>query len=160
MIYIIRHGQTELNTRRVLQGRSDYPLNETGISQAEAARKKLENVSFSRVYSSPLIRAVQMSLKTLAPEVLTFFSDFNHNPAPDGMETLESVVDRAQEFMMEMCRTGETVLISTHAIAMKGILEFLTPESHGSYWTKYIGNCSIFGTSYRNGTFSVPFEID
>ena len=34
MIYVIRHGQTELNTRGVLQGRSDHPLNETGIRQA------------------------------------------------------------------------------------------------------------------------------
>ena len=30
MIYVIRHGQTELNNRHVLQGRSDHPLNETG----------------------------------------------------------------------------------------------------------------------------------
>ena len=31
MIYIIRHGQTELNHRRVLQGRSDIELNDAGI---------------------------------------------------------------------------------------------------------------------------------
>ena len=36
-LYIIRHGQTELNSRQVLQGRSDYPLNEAGIAQAQAA---------------------------------------------------------------------------------------------------------------------------
>jgi len=35
-IYIIRHGQTELNNRQVLQGRSDFPLNAQGIAQAEA----------------------------------------------------------------------------------------------------------------------------
>ena len=35
--YIIRHGQTELNNRSALQGRSDHPLNEKGIAQAEAA---------------------------------------------------------------------------------------------------------------------------
>lgn len=27
MIYIIRHGKTELNKANVLQGRSNYPLN-------------------------------------------------------------------------------------------------------------------------------------
>ena len=31
MIYIIRHGQTEQNYRRLLTGRRDYRLNETGI---------------------------------------------------------------------------------------------------------------------------------
>ena len=33
MIYIIRHGKTELNRQNVLQGRSDHPLNEEGIRQ-------------------------------------------------------------------------------------------------------------------------------
>ena len=31
MIYIVRHGQTELNSRQVLQGRSDFPLNDRGM---------------------------------------------------------------------------------------------------------------------------------
>ena len=35
MIYIIRHGKTELNKAKVLQGRSNFPLNEEGIRQAE-----------------------------------------------------------------------------------------------------------------------------
>ncbi len=35
MIYIVRHGQTEKNKANVLQGRSDVPLNEVGIRQAE-----------------------------------------------------------------------------------------------------------------------------
>ena len=35
MIYIIRHGQTELNQRQVLQGRSDFLLNDAGIRQAQ-----------------------------------------------------------------------------------------------------------------------------
>ena len=37
MIYIIRHGKTELNKAKVLQGRSNYPLNEEGVRQAEEA---------------------------------------------------------------------------------------------------------------------------
>ena len=35
MIYIIRHGQTDMNNRKVLQGRSDHPLNDAGIAQAQ-----------------------------------------------------------------------------------------------------------------------------
>ena len=44
MIYIIRHGQTELNNRKVLQGRSDYPLNDAGIAQAQEAAARLQGV--------------------------------------------------------------------------------------------------------------------
>ena len=31
MIYLIRHGETERNKAQLLQGRSDVPLNETGV---------------------------------------------------------------------------------------------------------------------------------
>lgn len=41
MIYIIRHGKTELNKKNVLQGRSDHPLNDEGIMQAQEAAAKL-----------------------------------------------------------------------------------------------------------------------
>ena len=96
----------------------------------------------------------------MPPEVLRFFSDFAHNPAPAGMEALEAVVHRAGDFLEERCRTGENILISTHAIAMKGILEYLTPGANGAYWSKYIGNCAVYSTEYRDGGFIVPAELD
>ena len=37
MLYIIRHGKTEQNKKMLMQGRSDHPLNETGIRQAEGS---------------------------------------------------------------------------------------------------------------------------
>ena len=39
MIYIIRHGETRKNKEKLLQGRSNDPLNEAGIRQAEEARE-------------------------------------------------------------------------------------------------------------------------
>lgn len=59
MIYVIRHGQTDLNKERKMQGRWGMPLNEYGIEQANALREKLENVNFDFVFSSPQGRAVQ-----------------------------------------------------------------------------------------------------
>ena len=47
MIYIIRHGKTELNKSNVLQGRSNYPLNDEGIKQAEEAAQILKDVTFT-----------------------------------------------------------------------------------------------------------------
>ena len=173
MIYIIRHGQTELNRRQVLQGRSDAPLNETGIAQAQQMASALAGVVFCRVFSSPLRRAVQTArivapnvepemderlMTALPPEVRTFFSDFVHNPAPDGMEPLSSVKRRAGSFLENVKRLEGNILISTHAIAMKGILEQLTPESNGSYWSTYIGNCAVYVTEPIDGNLSVPRE--
>ena len=61
MIFIVRHGQTEMNVRHVLQGRSNYPLNETGRAQAREAERRFREagVRFDRVYASPLIRAYE-----------------------------------------------------------------------------------------------------
>ncbi|MBQ9828044.1 MAG: histidine phosphatase family protein [Lachnospiraceae bacterium] len=187
MIYIIRHGQTEMNNRKVFQGRSDVSMNEEGLRQAEEAAEFLKDIRFDKVWSSPLKRAVQtaeivapgadimiddrliemdygpyegMDLTDPPPEIVTFFSDFVNNPAPAGMERLDSVVKRTGEFMEERCRTEENVLITTHAIAMKGILEYLTPESRGSYWSKYIGNCAVYVTEYKDGSFTVPGPFD
>ena len=56
-IYITRHGQTDYNAKELMQGQIDIPLNETGIAQAKATRKKVEDVKFDAVYSSPLDRA-------------------------------------------------------------------------------------------------------
>ena len=169
-----------------LQGRSDNPLNGNGIAQAKNASYRLKEIPFSAVYSSPLKRAIQtaeilvpgvrpiiddrltemdygpyegMDLRDPKPEVMEFFRDFVHNTAPEGMEPLENVVQRAGEFVEDTCRTEDDILISTHAIAMKGILEYLTPDSHGSYWKKYIENCAVYVTEYRDGKFLVPTEL-
>ena len=58
-LYIIRHGQTEMNQRQVLQGRSDLPLNAAGEAQARQAAERLKGVRFDHVFTSPLQRAVQ-----------------------------------------------------------------------------------------------------
>ena len=59
MIYIIRHGQTEMNKAGRLQGRRDVPLNENGEKQAEEAAGILSGIEFDHVFSSPLTRAVR-----------------------------------------------------------------------------------------------------
>lgn len=58
-IYIVRHGQTDLNIQRRMQGRHGLPLNAVGIAQAERLAENLRDVAFAAVYSSPQERAVQ-----------------------------------------------------------------------------------------------------
>lgn len=56
-IYIIRHGETEWNTLRKLQGRADTELNEVGIRLAEITAEALKEIPFDIAYTSPLKRA-------------------------------------------------------------------------------------------------------
>ena len=188
MIYVIRHGQTVLNRAHALQGRSDHPLNEVGAMQAREVGAHLADrgVVFSHVFSSPLQRAVQTAqlvapdvpvtvderliemdygpyegadLKVLSPELAYFFSDFVHHPAPLGMEQLSEVVARTGAFIGQVKQLSGDILISTHAIAMKGILEYLTPESRGAYWSTYVGNCAVYVASVEDGRIGVPVEL-
>lgn len=185
-IYIIRHGKTQMNHANLLQGRSDIPLNEEGIRQAQEAADRLRDVRFAHVFTSPLGRAVQTAaivvpgmepvvddlliemdygpfegtdLTHLPAELVTFFSDFVHNPAPEGMEQLPAVVERAGRFLQGIRHLEGNILISTHALLMKGLLEYLTPGSNGSYWAKYIGNCALYTAELKDGSFSVPKEM-
>lgn len=56
-IYLIRHGETDYNKEKRLQGETDIPLNEKGIDLARKTAKGLEDVHFDRIYTSPLVRA-------------------------------------------------------------------------------------------------------
>lgn len=59
-IYLIRHGQTEYNKNRVVQGSGiDASLNETGKAQAEAFYAAYKDVSFDKVYISTLKRTLE-----------------------------------------------------------------------------------------------------
>ena len=56
-IYLARHGETEWNEKKLIQGHSDIPLNKKGEIQAKDLSKKLSHVKFAAVFSSDLIRA-------------------------------------------------------------------------------------------------------
>lgn len=58
-IYLLRHGETDLNKNQLTQGVTDAPLNEAGLQQAEEAGEKLRKMglTFDYVFSSPLVRA-------------------------------------------------------------------------------------------------------
>lgn len=59
LIYLIRHGEIDKPTDRRFLGQTDLPLNEIGIRQAQALHGRLRHIEFSRVFTSPLQRAVQ-----------------------------------------------------------------------------------------------------
>jgi len=62
-IYFTRHGESEANTKNVYSNRviDRYPLTQKGIQQTEELVEVLKDVAFSKIYSSPLLRAVQTS---------------------------------------------------------------------------------------------------
>jgi 2,3-bisphosphoglycerate-dependent phosphoglycerate mutase len=57
ILYLVRHGETGWNARKLIQGTTNVPLNKKGEEQAKALGRKLSDVVFNAVYSSDLIRA-------------------------------------------------------------------------------------------------------
>lgn len=85
-LYLLRHGQTEFNVKKLVQGRCDSPLTDLGRQQAgvAAAWLKAHNVVPDKVVSSPLGRAMDTA-RLVATELL----------GPDAaVEPCEGIIER------------------------------------------------------------------
>ena len=58
-VCFVRHGETDWNKQKRLQGITDIPLNETGFEQAKIVASYLQDKQFEAVFTSPLSRAQQ-----------------------------------------------------------------------------------------------------
>lgn len=56
-LYLIRHGETDWNKLRRLQGSTDVPLNTYGRELAELTAAALKDIPFDTAFCSPLSRA-------------------------------------------------------------------------------------------------------
>lgn len=59
LLYIVRHGETDWNQERRMQGEHDTPLNKNGKELARITARALEDVPFDLAISSPLSRALE-----------------------------------------------------------------------------------------------------
>ena len=86
-LYLLRHGQTEFNVKKLVQGRCDSPLTDLGRKQAgmAAAWLKGHDVVPDKVVSSPLGRAMDTA-SLVATELL----------GPDAaVEPCEGIIERS-----------------------------------------------------------------
>ena len=58
-VYFIRHGQTEWNRDKIVQGHTSVKLTEKGMKQAERVKETLSDVHFDRIIASDLYRTRQ-----------------------------------------------------------------------------------------------------
>ncbi|MDD6338925.1 MAG: histidine phosphatase family protein [Butyrivibrio sp.] len=172
-IWITRHGQTELNLKKLMQGRVDEPLNDTGRNQAKAARTQIGDIKFDAVFASPLDRAVETA--TILGEVdrsqvitddriiETDFGKYDMKsyyrmgipmtlywalpeifPAPKTVETIESMVERSRSFLNDIQEKDyDNVLIVCHGGIIRALCGCLENRKRGIKWRPKPHNCEI-----------------
>lgn len=57
--YIFRHGQTDWNKLKKVQGSTDIPLNEQGRKEAQGLQEFFKEINIEKVFSSDLSRAFE-----------------------------------------------------------------------------------------------------
>lgn len=67
-IYLIRHGETDLNKKRAFYGSLDVAINQRGKEQAQLLRTLLEGKQITEVYRSDMLRT-KMTADIIFPDI-------------------------------------------------------------------------------------------
>lgn len=183
--FLVRHGETDWNKNRIIQGVSDIPLNDTGRAQAAAVGAILARHQFDLLVSSPLSRAFETAmiiarrLQMPAPIVVPDLIERNYGEAEGssgldldaryppgtevpGRESREAVTTRVVRVMHDLAiRHPEAdILAVAHGGVIRSVVEHAAPGLH----REPITNCSVHSFSLVAGSlelvaFDDPMEV-
>ncbi|KAM9936307.1 hypothetical protein OXX80_004138 [Metschnikowia pulcherrima] len=74
-VFIVRHGRTDWNAKKILQGHIDIDINEEGAQQAEKVASHLEPIPIDDIVSSDLCRCVNTAKPILKFQKTTSYSE-------------------------------------------------------------------------------------
>jgi len=151
-IYLVRHGKTDWNDKKLVQGHTDIPLNLEGQITAKELAKEFGGVKFDRVYSSDLSRAREtaeiIALEhQLAVETTKALRERNfgnlegksHSVFPEMNQILDSLDDKTRysykfDINMEMESDEEIMsrfLVFLRASAIANLGKTILMATHG-----------------------------
>ena len=174
MIYLIRHGETDWNVVRRVQGNTDIPLNENGKSQARDVSEKIANLKINRIISSDLSRAKEtaeiinkkvntdiildnrlreVNYGDLEGELIEDFTEetwntFFSNPEKSNGESRKNVYIRIKSFLDELSKEEGNSLVVTHGGALRMMMYYSKNknEFNNEEYMDYIKDVKIHNT--------------
>lgn len=180
-LYVFRHGESVGNQQRLFSGWSQVPLTDEGIRQAMALREKVAGLTFDRVFSSDLRRAVQtarVALPGTEPETdpdlrevdvgsLTerkvdecqaqygdalLYSRRTRDFTAFGGENGEALRARAESFLQRVSQLeADRIAAFTHEGLIKGLLSAVLSASWIDDQRVKHGNCAYSVFTYTPG---------
>ena len=173
MIQLVRHGSTQANEARLIQGRSlDLNLSSLGFQQADALAACIAaGQRPERVITSPLKRARQTAsviAKACACEIIEDerlieldYGDWDGTPlaevppsfwaawrsdidfAPPGGESLGSVARRMHEALKEHAAGEAPLVLVSHVAPIKAAVAAVLAAPPESVWNMFLDTASI-----------------
>lgn len=155
-LYLIRHGETDLNRSQVMQGHDEVPLSDLGIAQATALGRRLSDVGLDLIVSSDLRRAAMtacvLASHTGAPitydtgfrerdpgeltgkpyaDSMPFFLDRDYvPPGGEGFIEFEKRVDEAFERLTQSNGSdGAQIAVVTHGMVCRAFARALLGDA-------------------------------
>lgn len=174
ILYLIRHGETEWNKERRIQGHSDVQLNASGLEQAEKLASYLADERLSKIYSSDLKRAYdtasRLSQATGSPlealirlrersygelegmsyeEVRERLKQADQDEAVYGIESVSAIQERAYTCLSELieCHLGEGIAVVSHGGYINSFLHRISDGTMGTGITR-LDNTGITKVKY------------
>ncbi len=182
--FIFRHGQTDWNAERRVQGHTDIPLNEIGKREAELLKERLTNLNIQKVFSSDLSRALETAKISnpgieieassrlreahfgeaegkIFTDVLKEFGEEYFRTEPEfwnhriaGGETKREVIDRIWSFLNEIAQKGE--FSSVGISSHGGVIRNIVHSLLPPETAKIeIPNCCVYQVIYKNSKFEL-----
>lgn len=178
-VTFVRHGETEWNRIKRVQGASDIPLNDVGRAQARATAQALSSEEFTAVFTSPLGRAHETAqiisdrLGLGEPELLAGVIERNygegegltdqeiesrwpHDSEVPGRESRDAVVARALAALAELSERfpGGRLLVVSHGGVIGSLARHLTNQKIPAPG-QAIFNGSVHHFVYENGELNL-----
>jgi uncharacterized phosphatase len=189
LLYLVRHGETDWNRARKIQGSTDIPLNDTGRAQAARTGTLLARRSWDGVASSPLSRALETAqiigrtvgigeIETIDQIVERRYGEAEgledrelarrfpgSTPVP-GRETREAVAARVIPALIGLAERhpDSNLIVATHGGVIRTVLNAVAPASPGHRGIP-ITNGSVHSFRHIDGglelvAFDDPIEED
>ncbi|NLK12747.1 MAG: histidine phosphatase family protein [Candidatus Phytoplasma sp.] len=187
IIALIRHGETNYNLNKKVQGSTDNPLNQNGVNQIKNLTLHLKNSDpiWDIIGSSHLIRAQEsaqiiadgLSIKDFFIEPLLTERDFGpyegkdvsimrplialDNYREDGFEDNEKLLTRVSKALINLSfkYKDKKVLFVCHSHVIKSALIHFDPKTY-TYMNHEINNSSVYYFKINEDTFTYLKKID